>query len=182
MARKNKIAVSGIPKSLLVILANEICREHGQRPNRGVVATVYLATGRTRARSAAWKWLAAEFRRRNSDAELPPRKRHRSPPPADFYASREWRDLRFRALKRSNGCCTLCGRSPREHGIVLHVDHIKPRSRFPDLELRLSNLQVLCEDCNLGKSNRDDTDWRYAPQPEEDDDFLTILAIAANDR
>jgi 5-methylcytosine-specific restriction endonuclease McrA len=26
--------------------------------------------------------------------------------------------------------------------------------------LRLDNLQVLCEPCNLGKSNRDETDWR----------------------
>lgn len=42
----------------------------------------------------------------------------------------------------------------------MHVDHIKPRSKYPALELVLSNLQVLCEDCNLGKLAHDETDWR----------------------
>ncbi len=78
----------------------------------------------------------------------------------EFYASAEWRALRFAVLKMANGRCNLCGRSTREHGVVLHVDHIKPRSIYPELELSLSNLQILCEDCNLGKGNRDDTDWR----------------------
>ena len=78
---------------------------------------------------------------------------------ADFYSSREWRELRYQALVTNGACCQCCGRS-RQHGIVLHVDHIKPRSKFPGLELTLSNLQVLCEDCNMGKSNKDQTDWR----------------------
>ena len=77
-----------------------------------------------------------------------------------FYKSDEWRSLRFKALKLNDGCCVLCGRSKRKHNIILHVDHIKPRSKYPELELVLSNLQILCEDCNLGKSNKDDTDWR----------------------
>ena len=42
-------------------------------------------------------------------------------------------------------------------GVVLHVDHIKPRSKFPELELSLDNTQVLCADCNLGKGAWDDT-------------------------
>jgi 5-methylcytosine-specific restriction endonuclease McrA len=42
----------------------------------------------------------------------------------------------------------------------MHVDHIKPRSRFPHLELSLDNLQVLCAACNVGKGNRDEIDWR----------------------
>jgi len=46
------------------------------------------------------------------------------------------------------------------HGIVIHVDHIKPRSRYPELSLEIENLQVLCEDCNMGKSNVFETDWR----------------------
>ena len=81
-------------------------------------------------------------------------------PDDGFYKSDSWRELRFVALKRADGCCALCGRSNRMHGVVLHVDHIKPRSRFPHLSLVASNLQVLCEDCNLGKGNRDTTDWR----------------------
>ena len=48
----------------------------------------------------------------------------------------------------------------------LQVDHIKPRSKFPHLALEISNLQVLCRDCNLGKGNRDATDWRFEPSQE----------------
>jgi 5-methylcytosine-specific restriction endonuclease McrA len=30
------------------------------------------------------------------------------------------------------------------------------------LALEITNLQVLCADCNIGKSNTDETDWREA--------------------
>ena len=76
----------------------------------------------------------------------------------DFYASQAWRRARYDALRRSNGVCSLCGNPPVGHG--LHVDHIKPRSKFPELALEITNLQVLCRDCNLGKGNRDSIDWR----------------------
>lgn len=79
-----------------------------------------------------------------------------------FFDSNKWQRLRYEVLVASNGQCALCGRSTREHGVILHVDHIKPRSRFPNLALERTNLQVLCEDCNLGKSNRDTIDWRPA--------------------
>lgn len=91
---------------------------------------------------------------RPNEVRLTPRREEQS-----FYDTDAWRDLRYRALSRSNGKCELCGRSKHD-GAVLHVDHIKPRSRFPELELHLDNLQVLCADCNLGKSNRSTRDWR----------------------
>jgi hypothetical protein len=68
----------------------------------------------------------------------------------DFYRTQEWRSLRVKILAESGRRCLLCGNSP-DNGITLHVDHIKPRSLFPELALEKSNLQVLCEDCNLGK-------------------------------
>lgn len=77
-----------------------------------------------------------------------------------FYISTEWRRLRYRALKSYKAQCMCCGESPRKHGIVLHVDHIKPRSKFPEFALEINNLQILCEACNLGKSNFDSVDWR----------------------
>lgn len=79
----------------------------------------------------------------------------------DFYHSREWREVRYKALLRSDGRCECCG-SGKAQGAVLHVDHIKPRSKFPSMELALENLQVLCLDCNKGKSNTDQTDWRHS--------------------
>ena len=78
----------------------------------------------------------------------------------DFYESRAWLDLRYRVLQKSRGCCQLCG----TRGSVsnpLQVDHIKPRSTHPELALFESNMQVLCRSCNLGKSNKDKTDWRF---------------------
>lgn len=77
-----------------------------------------------------------------------------------FYKSNEWRDLRYRVLRKYDARCCACGRTPKEHGVVVHVDHIIPRSKRVDLSLDFNNLQVLCEDCNLGKSNKDQTDWR----------------------
>ena len=67
--------------------------------------------------------------------------------------------LRYEALKLSNGRCQLCGSSPKD-GIILNVDHIKPRKKHPELALNIDNLQVLCNVCNHGKGNTDDTDWR----------------------
>lgn len=77
----------------------------------------------------------------------------------EFYSSNKWRELRYIALQQSEGTCTLCGARASD-GVQLHVDHIKPRSTYPELQYDLDNLQILCEDCNLGKSNYDDTDWR----------------------
>jgi hypothetical protein len=72
-----------------------------------------------------------------------------------FYESREWRTLRYKALKLHGRKCQLCGATDN-----LHVDHIKPRSRYPQFELVLENLQILCVNCNVGKGAWDDTDWR----------------------
>ena len=85
-----------------------------------------------------------------------------------MYRSEEWRVLRFRALEASDGCCVLCGRSKAKHGVVMHVDHIKPKSAFPELAFALSNLQVLCEDCNLGKGARSTTDYRSEDHPHRE--------------
>ena len=71
-----------------------------------------------------------------------------------FYQSREWRELRYSVLRDSGFACKCCGRSPSKDRITLHVDHIIPRSKSIELQLDSSNLQVLCEDCNIGKSNK----------------------------
>jgi hypothetical protein len=77
----------------------------------------------------------------------------------NFYRSREWRQVRYEALIRCGRACMCCGAKPKD-GIILHVDHVKPRSKYPRLELDINNLQILCEDCNLGKSNIYEDDFR----------------------
>jgi len=85
-----------------------------------------------------------------------------------FLDSFHWRKTRMEALKRSDGRCECCGKSKKD-GAVLNVDHIKPRQTHPELALAVSNLQVLCSECNHGKGNWDKTNWRDKPistQPE----------------
>jgi 5-methylcytosine-specific restriction endonuclease McrA len=77
-----------------------------------------------------------------------------------FYHSDEWRMLRVRVLEKYECKCMMCGRSPKVHKIIIHVDHIKPISKYPELCLEFNNLQLLCEDCNIGKSNKYETDYR----------------------
>jgi len=81
-----------------------------------------------------------------------------------FYKTKEWIRLRYRVLRANDGNCSCCGRNYRIHKVVLHVDHIKPRSKYPSLELDFNNLQILCEDCNLGKGNTDSIDWKKAKE------------------
>lgn len=60
--------------------------------------------------------------------------------------------MRVRVLDRDNFRCVFCGRSPvADIGIKLHIDHIVPFSNGG--RTALENLQTLCQECNLGKSN-----------------------------
>ncbi len=61
--------------------------------------------------------------------------------------------LRLKILNRDNFRCVFCGKSPAtDIGTKLHIDHIVPFSKGG--KSTLENLQTLCEECNLGKSNR----------------------------
>jgi hypothetical protein len=65
-----------------------------------------------------------------------------------------WR-LRFLVMRRDNFKCCACGRSPSMHtGVILHIDHREARSKCG--QNSMDNLQTLCEQCNIGKS---DLDW-----------------------
>jgi hypothetical protein len=59
--------------------------------------------------------------------------------------------VRSKVLARDRYRCRHCGISA-DLGAVLHVDHIIPISKGGTSDL--GNLQTLCQDCNLGKSNR----------------------------
>lgn len=58
--------------------------------------------------------------------------------------------LRYQVLTRDKSTCQKCG--GMAPNIELHVDHILPWDCGG--ETVIDNLQVLCMDCNMGKSNR----------------------------
>jgi hypothetical protein len=65
--------------------------------------------------------------------------------------------IRWQVFQRDNWRCVSCGRGS-QHDVILHIDHIIPRSKGGKDELE--NYQTLCETCNIGKSNKDDTNLR----------------------
>lgn len=97
--------------------------------------------------------------------------------PKSFYESDEWRALRIEAFNIHGYKCLKCGAEPP---IELHVDHIKPRSLYPKLELDIDNLQILCKNCNLKKSNKHCTDYRSKTYSDYVDEALDLELLAKN--
>jgi hypothetical protein len=58
---------------------------------------------------------------------------------------------RVKVLVRDNYQCRMCGIG-RVDGAVLELDHVHPVSKGGSNDL--TNLQVLCRECNSGKSNK----------------------------
>ena len=70
----------------------------------------------------------------------------------DFLFTPEWKEMRRIVLSKFGRQCMKCKSTPRRLRDV-HVDHIRPRARFPELKLDMNNLQVLCCRCNKAKGN-----------------------------
>jgi hypothetical protein len=69
-----------------------------------------------------------------------------------------WQTLRYAAKEKYGLICMKCGKTEDE--AVIHVDHIEPVSLYPEKAYDFSNLQILCAQCNIKKSNKDFTDYR----------------------
>jgi 5-methylcytosine-specific restriction endonuclease McrA len=118
-------------------------------------AARFIAYGQKRPRKEERKAVKAEAKARRAKV-----KKQMTFSRADgFLATYEWRQVRMQVLKRDGAKCACCGATPAD-GLVMNVDHIKPRKLYPELALDPSNLQVLCSVCNHGKGNWDETDWR----------------------
>lgn len=125
----------------------------------------FMTRKRKPKQDLGWAWKAAEVDKRKKLLSKKLRKERKKVDYSlilgkDFYMSKEWRELRYKVFAKYKAACMACGRTYMGHGVVMHCDHIKPRSKHPELALELGNIQILCEDCNLGKSNTDSTDWR----------------------
>ena len=108
------------------------------------------------------------------EASAPPPQRLRDEAPKtrktrgaakNFYQTAAWKRARFAAFEHYGRRCMCCGWHPDMGGTnYLVVDHIASRRLRPDLELERSNLQVLCNECNLGKGSYSRTDFRAERQ------------------
>jgi 5-methylcytosine-specific restriction endonuclease McrA len=82
-----------------------------------------------------------------------------------FRASLAWRRTRYAILAenaaRNNGTarCELCGTTAAP-GKPLHVDHIEAVSKNWARRFDKSNLQILCQDCNVVKLDGPAVDFR----------------------
>ena len=134
---------------------------------------------------AASRWLSNHAMREKKAAaksEKPPKvkkvrrpKTRWRPKGHSFYRSPAWAKVRYEVLVKAEGRCGCCGRSAQD-GVVLNVDHIKPRKLYPELALDPTNLQVLCGLCNKGKGNWDETNWQT--DRRLDAEHLAALRIA----
>lgn len=60
--------------------------------------------------------------------------------------------MRYDVLKRDDFTCQKCGATAKD-GAKLHVDHIVPV--YKGGKTTMSNLQTLCDRCNIGKGTKD---------------------------
>jgi hypothetical protein len=136
------------------VIAAEICKKYNRPYDSGDRVKIVMD------HYASLRHSGKKIKPHKADTPIP---RSGSPHPEyardpGFYLTKEWRQLRYLALRNAKGCQS-CGATAKD-GVKIHVDHITPRYKRPDLSLSLDNLQVLCADCNLGKGAWDDTDWR----------------------
>ncbi len=79
----------------------------------------------------------------------------------DLLNDPHWQELRKSIFNIYPNMCFKC-----ESTDNLQVDHVKPRSKYPDLTYEFSNLQILCDVCNRAKSDIDDPSWDYRHRVE----------------
>jgi len=104
----------------------------------------------------AWSTPEVPIRKESSPARYIPTRSEK----LAFYQTWEWSIVRMKTIKKYGKVCLCCGET--EGKIV--VDHIVPLSKRWDLRLTESNLQVLCDLCNKGKSNIMEDDFRPKEQ------------------
>lgn len=69
-----------------------------------------------------------------------------------WKTSQEGKQWKKQKYQQQQNCCSICKKKIELKGS--HIDHIKPISKYPNLSLTLSNLQIACWQCNTSKSNR----------------------------
>lgn len=130
-------------------------------------------------------------RKKPQKLKAAPRRRAKGAPTKEmkeaFYRSWDWRTLRMEVIKIHGRRCACCNKTPDHTNssgqpTVIHVDHIKPLSTHWKLRLDINNLQILCDDCNVGKGAWDTTDWRKTDDTRRQVEKLQDGAYIRDDR
>lgn len=81
--------------------------------------------------------------------------------------------FRYQAFQVYGMKCMCCGVGKNE--LPLELDHILPISIYPEKEFEFNNTQILCANCNSGKSNKDFTDFRSNEQKERMKSHIELM-------
>ena len=108
-------------------------------------------------------------------------------PRYDDLAGDPKQSSRLALSKEQTGQCVYCGRGLEleEHGRY-HIEHFRPRKKYPELQLDYSNLFLSCgprqqqaglqPTCGNRKEDWFDEDCHVEPSPEEDCQLQFVLA------
>lgn len=80
------------------------------------------------------------------------------------------RPVQFRVMKRENQICSSCGKSVQDGDV--HFDHIIPFSKGGSSEE--SNIRLLCDSCNLKRSNRFEAEYLVSGFIEHTQEHLDL--------
>ena len=98
--------------------------------------------------SKKWKKQSEEHKRKNREANS-----------WEKWNKRQWWKIIYwkkQALKRDDYNCKKCWLREPE---IMVVDHIKPKSIFPELSIDINNLQTLCPNCHARKTIKEKKQW-----------------------
>ena len=82
------------------------------------------------------------------------------------------------ALRKSTaGKCMYC-ESRAEHVSYSHIEHIKPKKKFPELEFVWENLGFSCQVCNTNKGEKYDEATQFInPYAENPEDHIVFFGF-----
>lgn len=66
-----------------------------------------------------------------------------------------------RLKSKAKNRCAYCRRPMGTHAISWHIEHVRPKSKFPRQIFSLKNLVYACIDCNFTKNNNIDNKANY---------------------
>jgi len=93
------------------------------------------------------------------------------------------RDNKEALRKSTSGKCMYC-EAKIEHVGHFHVEHIKPKKKFPELEFVWENLGISCPCCNENKGDKynEETPFinPYDENPEDHLDFFDFYIYSKN--